>query len=100
MDACPSLPLKILTTAGLRLPAKHTPRMAAIGCRFAVCCLVVQFVNIGMFPSRCAIHMITQASLYKVGPAILSRTFYKKNKFSNFNCIASITLVMFELSIE
>jgi len=76
MDACPSLPINKLTgEPGLAF--RHTPRMAAVGCRLVVYSLCVQLVNIGMFPSRCAIHMIAQPSLYKVGPTILSRTFWK-----------------------
>lgn len=47
MDTCPSLPLKILT-AELRLPDRHTPRMAAVAGRLVVCSLYVQLVNIGI----------------------------------------------------
>jgi hypothetical protein len=77
MDVCPSLPSKRLTGE----PAKHTPGMAAVGCRLAVCSLFVQLVIIGMFPSLCAMFVIAQPSLYKIGPSILSRTFCRKNNF-------------------
>jgi hypothetical protein len=76
--ACPSLPLKILTGDKLRRVRKHTPRIPARGCRLAVFSLYVQLVNIGIFSSQRAIHLIAQPSLYKTGPVILSRTFLEK----------------------
>jgi hypothetical protein len=71
--ACPSLPLKILAADKLPLTPKHTPRMAAVARRLVVCSLCVQLINIG-FLRRAT---VARAFLYKVGPLILSSTFWK-----------------------
>ena len=71
--------------------------MAADGCHLAACSLDVLLVNIETFSSRCVIQVIAQPSLYKTGPAILSRTFYEK-PFANLSlAVASIALTTREL---
>jgi hypothetical protein len=52
--------------------------MAADGSHLAKCSLYVLVVNIEIFSSRSAIHVIAQPFLYKTGPTILSRTFSEK----------------------
>src|SRR6266478_5547211 len=93
---CPTPPPKRLTPnvtdAKLRPLAKHTPRIPVHGCRLVVCSLYVLLVNIESFSSWCAIQTIAQASLYKTGPPILSRTFYGKTICELSFALALITL--------
>ncbi len=57
-----------------RLPAKHTTRMAANVCHFAVCSRFVRFIIIGVLQPRCAATSSAQPVLYKVGQQNLSST--------------------------
>src|SRR5436190_7222609 len=79
---CPSLPPKILvrneTDAELRLNAQTTAFMAAHGCHFVECCLLVLLVIIESFFLALRDTMIARTFLYKVSIAIVSRTFYCK----------------------
>jgi hypothetical protein len=87
---CPGLPYKLLTGDEPR-PAKHSPRMAANDCRFVACCLYVQFVNIEVSSSQCAITVNAQPDLYKVDQQTCQGFFEKLRD------IASITTVKFAL---
>src|SRR6266436_9675613 len=88
---CPSPPPNGLTDDKLR-PDKHTPRIPVHSCRLVVCSWYVQLVNIESFSPRCAIQTIARTVLYKTGPPILSRTFYRKTICELSLALALITL--------
>jgi hypothetical protein len=76
MDAsCPSLPPKILVADNVRPNEQTTAFMAAHGCHFVECCLLVLLIIIESLFLAVRNYVIARAVLYKVSIAIVSRTF-------------------------
>ena len=97
---CPSLPLNVLTPevtdAKLRPLARHTPRMAADGCHFAVRSLYVLLVIIKVSSSLCAIMSSRELSCIRQE----HRSCQALCQQNNHALVASITRLLVKLPAQ